>query len=95
MDEPFKSLDQLLKRQIIKDLSLLLKNQPRTILLVTHDIRVAVTLGETIHLLSKNPATVVKTITPSLKRDNLLSDSKALIRAEIKLLNDIQPLVEK
>lgn len=46
MDEPFGSLDYETKRHIYKNLLTIQKNEPRTIILVTHDWDEAITLAD-------------------------------------------------
>ncbi len=46
MDEPFASLDYETKRSIYKHMMTIQKNQPRTIILVTHDWEEAATLAD-------------------------------------------------
>ncbi len=94
MDEPFKSLDPVLKSGILKDILRLLKNQPRTILLVTHDIKAAVTLGNTIHLLSRNPSTIVKSVVVPQKADCEEISFESILRMETELFRDMEQIQE-
>jgi len=71
MDEPFKSLDYILKQKMLLDLLSIHKTQKNTILLVTHDIEEALTVGDRIFVLQRNPCRLVKTINLlKLKEDN-------------------------
>ncbi|MCF7941824.1 MAG: ATP-binding cassette domain-containing protein [Spirochaetia bacterium] len=58
MDEPFQSLDADLRFQLIAAYGLLWQHNPRTTLLVTHDIQEALLLSDTIHVLSSRPASI-------------------------------------
>lgn len=62
MDEPFKSLDYILKMQMLHDLKEIHRKQRNSILLVTHDIEEALFLADKILVLRKNPCKVVKEI---------------------------------
>lgn len=62
MDEPFSSLDYLTRLTLRNDLVKLLKEKPKTVILVTHDIEEAVHLANRIIVLSKNPSKIVKEI---------------------------------
>jgi NitT/TauT family transport system ATP-binding protein len=58
MDEPFKSLDLDLKLKLIEEVLLMQKEFKTTIILVTHDLDVALYLGHAIHMLSNKIARV-------------------------------------
>ncbi len=53
LDEPFGALDPLTKEQILKEFMTLDTLKKKTILMVTHDVFEAVTLGDTICLMDK------------------------------------------
>jgi NitT/TauT family transport system ATP-binding protein len=58
MDEPFSSLDYLTRLRMRGELARLLREQPRTVLLVTHDIEEAAQLADRVLVLSERPARV-------------------------------------
>jgi NitT/TauT family transport system ATP-binding protein len=58
MDEPFSSLDYLSRLRLRQELALLLREQPRTVVLVTHDIEEAAQLADRVLVLSERPATI-------------------------------------
>jgi NitT/TauT family transport system ATP-binding protein len=62
MDEPFKSLDYILKQKMLADLLEIHKVQKNSILMVTHDIDEALTVGDKILVLQKNPCKLVREI---------------------------------
>ncbi len=62
MDEPFKSLDYILKQKMLSDLQKIHNSKKNTILLVTHDIEEALTVADRIFVLQKNPCRLAKTI---------------------------------
>ncbi|MQA85301.1 MAG: ATP-binding cassette domain-containing protein [Streptosporangiales bacterium] len=61
MDEPFGSLDAILKINLQQDLLRLLAKRERdlTVVLVTHDLEEAVTLADTVLVMAGRPARVV------------------------------------
>jgi len=59
MDEPFKGLDLKLKMPLIKLLKDLLKTRKTSVLLVTHDVREAILMGDRIILLDGPPVCIV------------------------------------
>lgn len=60
LDEPFSSLDMGTKTDLEKEFLDLIKKKNVTTLLVTHDVRQAVYLGDKVVLLSKRPGKVRK-----------------------------------
>ena len=58
MDEPFSSLDYLSRLRMRFELARLLREQPRTVVLVTHDIEEAAQLADRVLVLSERPARI-------------------------------------
>jgi len=58
MDEPFSALDALTRDQLYGDIQRIFTQRRKTILLVTHNIREAVCLGDRVVLLSPNPGRI-------------------------------------
>lgn len=58
MDEPFSSLDYLTRLRMRAELARLLREQPRTVVLVTHDIEEAAQLADRVFVLSERPARI-------------------------------------
>jgi NitT/TauT family transport system ATP-binding protein len=58
MDEPFSSLDYLSRLKMRSELARILREQPRTVVLVTHDIEEAAQLADRVLVLSARPARV-------------------------------------
>jgi ABC-type nitrate/sulfonate/bicarbonate transport system ATPase subunit len=58
MDEPFSSLDYLSRMRMRLELARILREQPRTVVLVTHDIEEAAQLADRVLVLSERPARV-------------------------------------
>jgi sulfonate transport system ATP-binding protein len=55
MDEPFASLDAIVRARIIQDVAALVEREHITVLLVTHDLEEAIGLSDHIYLLSRGP----------------------------------------
>jgi ABC-type nitrate/sulfonate/bicarbonate transport system ATPase subunit len=62
MDEPFSALDALSRRMLHADLRRLLKEIPKTVLLVTHDLDEALDLADRVIVLSPRPARVLEVL---------------------------------
>jgi ABC-type nitrate/sulfonate/bicarbonate transport system ATPase subunit len=68
LDEPFGALDSLTRTQMQLWLADTWQRHGWTIVLVTHDIREAVFLADTVHVLSPRPARVVQRVEIDLPR---------------------------
>jgi ABC-type nitrate/sulfonate/bicarbonate transport system ATPase subunit len=68
LDEPFGALDSLTRTQLQLWLSEMWQRHGWTIVLVTHDIREAVFIADSVHVLSARPARVVTRIAVDLPR---------------------------
>jgi len=55
MDEPFASLDAIVRARIIRDVAQLVERERIGVLLVTHDLEEAIGLSDHIYLLSQGP----------------------------------------
>lgn len=55
MDEPFASLDAIVRRRVTEDLLAWVERDEITVVLVTHDLEEALTLSDRVHLLSAGP----------------------------------------
>lgn len=58
LDEPFSSLDYLTRLRMRQELTRLLSERPRTVVLVTHDIEEAAQLADRLIALSERPAQI-------------------------------------
>jgi ABC-type nitrate/sulfonate/bicarbonate transport system ATPase subunit len=74
LDEPFGALDALTRGQMQRWLADALAREPRTVLLVTHDVEEAVLLADRIVLLSPRPGRVIATIDVPLARPRHRTD---------------------
>ncbi|MDA0182572.1 ABC transporter ATP-binding protein [Solirubrobacter phytolaccae] len=68
LDEPFGALDALTRTQAQTWLAEALAREPRTVLLVTHDVEEAVLLADRVVLLSQRPGRVVSVLDVPLAR---------------------------
>jgi NitT/TauT family transport system ATP-binding protein len=74
LDEPFASLDALTRAQAQGWLGEALHREPRTVLLVTHDVEEAVLLADRVVLLSPRPGRVVAELDVPLPRPRARTD---------------------
>jgi len=58
MDEPFSALDYLTRLRMRRELALMLREKPCTVVLVTHDIEEAAQLADRVVVLSERPARI-------------------------------------
>jgi ABC-type nitrate/sulfonate/bicarbonate transport system ATPase subunit len=62
LDEPFASLDAITRAEMQSWLAAALKTDPRTAVLVTHDVEEALYLSDRVAVLSERPGRVVETL---------------------------------
>ena len=55
MDEPFASLDAIVRARVVKDVVALVERERIGVLLVTHDLEEAISLSDVVYLLSQGP----------------------------------------
>ena len=55
MDEPFASLDAIVRARVVQDVATLVEEEQISVLLVTHDLEEAIGLSDSIYLLSQGP----------------------------------------
>ena len=79
MDEPFKSLDYNLKQHLVECVLNMQKETQKTIVLVTHDLPIALYLGHHIHVLSSKPTRVVESIDNPFTHQELNEESVVLL----------------
>lgn len=88
MDEPFASLDAIVRTKIIQDVVQLVEREKIAVLLVTHDLEEAISLSDVVYLLSQGPrARISNEYTISIPRP------RDLVRA--RLHPSYAPLLEK
>jgi NitT/TauT family transport system ATP-binding protein len=74
MDEPFVSLDEPTAQRLRRLLLDLLRRHPATVLFVTHNLREAIMLADTIALLAPSPTRVVAEVAVPLSRAQRLDE---------------------
>lgn len=88
LDEPFSALDYQTRLRIRRELLRMLSLQPRTVVLVTHDIEEAVELADRIFVLSERPAHIQLELTMRLEKPRLLTHPE-VVRATELILDQI------
>jgi NitT/TauT family transport system ATP-binding protein len=68
LDEPFSSLDYLTRLRMRGELARMLRERPRTVVLVTHDIEEAAQLADRVVVLTERPARISCELTLSVPR---------------------------
>jgi len=94
MDEPFISLDQPTSENLYEVLVNYWQKNPTTIILITHNIKEALLLGDRILFFSKRPGTVVVDYKNKCCRRSLKIDSKSIL-AEYNKLTKKYPKILK
>lgn len=89
LDEPFGSLDLPVKLGIMEDINTLWKDRGFTVLMVTHDVKEALFLGDRILLLSKRPSRIVKEFGVSVPEDERDLSNPAFTANEAELIKTI------
>ena len=62
LDEPFSALDFQTRIEVSDDISSIIRNSGKTVILITHDLQEAISLGDRVIVLSSRPAHVVRDI---------------------------------
>jgi NitT/TauT family transport system ATP-binding protein len=78
LDEPFASLDALTRAQMQSWLEAALAREPRTVVLVTHDVEEAVVLGDRVVVMSPRPGRVLADFEVGLPRPRRRTDPALL-----------------
>jgi ABC-type nitrate/sulfonate/bicarbonate transport system ATPase subunit len=74
LDEPFASLDAITRAEMQGWLGHVLATEPRTVVLVTHDVEEAVMLGDRVVVLSGRPGRVLESIEIAVPRPRRRAD---------------------
>ncbi len=82
LDEPFASLDAITRLQMQGWLSHVLEREPRTVVLVTHDVEEAVVLSDRVVVMSPRPGRVVDEIEVGLPRPRHRTDPEVVALRE-------------
>ncbi len=76
LDEPFAALDTFTREDLWAVLQDLWMRRKCTIILVTHELREAVYLAETVHVMSSRPGRIIKTSDVNIARPRTLDSTR-------------------
>ena len=82
LDEPFASLDAITRLEMQGWLAHVLEAEPRTVVLVTHDVEEAVVLGDRVIVMSPRPGRAVAEIDAGLPRPRRRTDAAVVALRE-------------
>ena len=82
LDEPFAALDALTRAEMQSWLAHVLATEPRTVVLVTHDVEEAVLLGDRVLVMSPRPGRVVSDVPVPLARPRRRTDAEVVALRE-------------
>ncbi|GAC1440175.1 MAG: ABC transporter ATP-binding protein [Solirubrobacteraceae bacterium] len=74
LDEPFGALDTITRAEMQDWLESALAREPRTVLLVTHDVEEAIVLADRVLVLSPRPGTIARELTGAAPRPRVRTD---------------------
>ncbi len=78
LDEPFAALDAITRAEMQAWLAGALAREPRTVLLVTHDVEEALVLADRVVVLSRRPGRVVAELRPESPRPRAATDDEVV-----------------
>ncbi len=90
LDEPFGALDALTRQDMQDWLAGALRHDPRTVLLVTHDVEEAIVLADRVVVLSPRPGRVVTTLDVAAARPRRRTDPE-LVALRARALEKLRP----
>jgi ABC-type nitrate/sulfonate/bicarbonate transport system ATPase subunit len=82
LDEPFAALDAITRAEMQGWLAHVLASEPRTVVLVTHDVEEAVVLADRVVILSPRPGHVVAAVEVALPRPRRRTDGAVVALRE-------------
>jgi NitT/TauT family transport system ATP-binding protein len=92
LDEPFAGLDAITRAEMQSWLARALSRQPRTVVLVTHDVEEAVLLGNRVVVMSARPGRIIADIPVPLPMPRERTDSEVVaLRAQALKALGVRP----
>jgi ABC-type nitrate/sulfonate/bicarbonate transport system ATPase subunit len=82
LDEPFAALDAITRQEMQGWLARVLESEPRTVVLVTHDVEEAVVLADRVVVMSPRPGRAVAEIDVPLRRPRRRTDREVVALRE-------------
>jgi ABC-type nitrate/sulfonate/bicarbonate transport system ATPase subunit len=82
LDEPFGALDAITRSEMQQWLGRTLAREPRTVMLVTHDVEEAILLADRIAVLSPRPGRVISQLEVEIERPRVRSDPEVIALRE-------------
>lgn len=82
LDEPFAALDALTRQEMQAWLAQALADEPRTVVLVTHDVEEAIVLGDRVVVMSPRPGRAVAELDVALPRPRRRTDPAVIALRE-------------
>jgi ABC-type nitrate/sulfonate/bicarbonate transport system ATPase subunit len=82
LDEPFGALDAITRGEMQAWLSQTLAREPRTVVLVTHDVEEAALLGDRVIVLSPRPGRVIEELEVDIPRPRARTDAAVIALRE-------------
>jgi len=82
LDEPFAALDAITRAEMQAWLSQVLESEPRTVLIVTHDVEEAVVLADRVVVMSPRPGRAVAELEVALPRPRRRTDPEVVTLRE-------------
>ncbi len=82
LDEPFGALDAITRAEMQRWLTRTLLREPRTVVLVTHDVEEAIVLADRLAVLSPRPGRVIAQLDVALERPRARTDPEVIALRE-------------
>lgn len=76
LDEPFSALDYQTRLALSDDLYRIIKNEKKTVIMVTHDLSEAISLSNKVIIISNRPGTIKKIIDINLKNTGTPTENR-------------------
>ncbi len=94
LDEPFGALDAITRAELQTGLQDALSMEPRTVVLVTHDVEEAILLADRVAVLSPRPGRVIASLEIALERPRKRTDPE-IIELRERALNVLQMGIQR